>query len=160
MRNVCFKKALVVGIIVLFLGVGFQPALANEVSIAKTSDVEEDCLECQPVNRVDLLRVRLLLIRLETITNIILSKFGHIPDIEEKCGEILDIIHSNRVIGTLIFCISLYLLLIPMFLFGQTLFEIIEGLKDKPILVGILTSFLSFYGRIFAGLMYFWLDLC
>ena len=38
MRNDCCKKGLVVGIIVLFLGVGFQPALANEVSITKTSE--------------------------------------------------------------------------------------------------------------------------
>ena len=81
------KKALVCGVILLFLGVGFQPALANKVSISSVSDVEEDCLECQPVNRVELLRVKLLLIRLEVFTNVILSKFGHIPEIREKCEE-------------------------------------------------------------------------
>ena len=83
-------KILVVGIIVLFLGVGFQPALANEIS-----DVEEDC-GCQPVSRVDLLKVKLLLIRLEAFTNVILSKYEHIPEIQEECGEILDRITSLR----------------------------------------------------------------
>ena len=86
------RKVLVVGVILLFLGVGFQPALADEVSTNIVSDVDEDCFECQPVNRVDLLRIRLLLIRVEVFTNIILSKFGHIPKIQEKCG-----ILSNRV---------------------------------------------------------------
>jgi len=89
------KKALVVGIIVLFLGVVFQPALANEISINNTSNINEDC-GCQGVNRVDLLRVKLLLIRLEVFTNILLTNFGHIPELTEKCEEILDIIHSNR----------------------------------------------------------------
>ena len=78
--EVNMKKALVICIILLFLGVGFQPALANEVS-----DVDEDCLECQPVNRIDLLKVKLLLIRVEAITNVILSKYGHIPEVAEKC---------------------------------------------------------------------------
>ena len=89
------KKALVVGIIVLFLGVGFQPALANEVSTNIVSDVDEDCLECQPVNRADLLRVRLLLIRLEVFINIVLSIFGHIPKIVTICEEILEILKNG-----------------------------------------------------------------
>ena len=37
MRNVCFKKALVVGIIVLFLGVGVYPAVAGESIISERS---------------------------------------------------------------------------------------------------------------------------
>ena len=90
MRDRVFKKGLVAGIIVLFLGVGFQPAFANEISIPETSD-NEDC-ECQGINRFELFRAKLLLIRLEVFTNILLSKFGHIPEIAEKCQEI-----SNRI---------------------------------------------------------------
>ena len=37
------KKALVIGVILLFLGVGLKPALANEIPISNTSDVDEDC---------------------------------------------------------------------------------------------------------------------
>ena len=92
MSSKYFMKVLVVCIIVLFLGVGFQPALANEISTTTVSDVDEDCLECQPVNRIDLLKVRLLLIRVEVLTNILMQRFGHIPEIKEKCEEI-----SNRI---------------------------------------------------------------
>ena len=96
MRNVCLKKGLVIGIIVLFLGVGFQPALANEISTNMVSDVDEDCLECQPVNRVEILKVKLLLIRIEAITNILLSRFGHITEVKEKYQELSDRIITLR----------------------------------------------------------------
>ena len=42
-----FKKGLVVGLIILFIGIGIQPTISNEIQITKTSDVEEDCIECQ-----------------------------------------------------------------------------------------------------------------
>ena len=71
--------------------------------IKAVSDIGEDC-GCQTVNRVDLLRFKLLLIRVEVITNIILSKFGHIPEVEEKCQDILDIIHSSKVLDYPIIC--------------------------------------------------------
>ena len=77
------RKVLVFCIIVLFLGVGFQPALANEIF-----DVDEDCFDCQPISRVELLKVKLSLIKIEAITNIILSRFSHILEIREKCQEI------------------------------------------------------------------------
>ena len=101
-----------VGITILFLGVGFQPALANEISTNIVSDVDEDCLDCQPVNRVELLKVKLLLIRIEAFTNIILSRFGHIPEVKEKCEEILDIINSeglNDIICNILMRIGIFL---------------------------------------------------
>ena len=82
------KKAIVIGVILLFLGVGFQPALA-------VSDVDKDCLECQPVSRVDNFRVKLLFIRLEVVINVILSKFAHIPEIVTICKEILEILNDG-----------------------------------------------------------------
>ena len=42
MKGSWYKKGLVVGIIILFIVVGIQPAFANEVSITTTSDIEED----------------------------------------------------------------------------------------------------------------------
>ena len=93
------RKLLVFGIILLFLGVGFQPALANEISTNTVSDVDEDCIECQPVSRVDLLKVRLLLIRLEVFTNVILSRFGNIPRVSEKNEEIYDKISTLKEIN-------------------------------------------------------------
>ena len=60
---------------------------ANEI-------VDEECLECQPVSRVDLLKVRLWLIRLGVAINSILSKFNHIPEVKEKCEEVSDRINE------------------------------------------------------------------
>ncbi|KYK20799.1 hypothetical protein AYK24_03690 [Thermoplasmatales archaeon SG8-52-4] len=45
MPNSLFKKGLVVGIIVLFIGVGIQPAISNEVSIPTISDSGKDSIE-------------------------------------------------------------------------------------------------------------------
>ena len=87
-RNNILKNSIVISVILLFLGVGFQPALADEISTTVVSDVDEDCLDCQPVNRVELLRVKLLLTRLEVFTNILMSKFGHIPGIADECEEV------------------------------------------------------------------------
>ena len=69
---------------------------ANEISKNVVSDVDEDCLECQTVRKVDILKVRFLLIKIEAFTNIILSKFGHIPEIRKKCGEISEGIITFR----------------------------------------------------------------
>ena len=90
-----------VGITILFLGVGFQPALANEISTTTVSDVDEDCFECRPVNKVDVLKLRLLLIRLKAITNIIKMRFGDISEIQERCEEVLELINSGVL---LLFC--------------------------------------------------------
>ena len=82
------KKALVVGIIVLFIGVGVQPAFANEVSITnKTSDVEEDC-NCNPVSNLHLVRLERILNRVESYTNIISIFSNRNPVIQEKCEEL------------------------------------------------------------------------
>ena len=147
------KKALVIGVILLFLGVGFQPALANEIS-----DVDEDCLECQPVNRVDILRVKLLLIRLEILINSRLSKYNHIVEVTENYQEIHDRILKFRVMNDifileskledgnlLLKCISLFmltysLLFIALFFFGLSQNSRIP--KIKEILHGIACNFL------------------
>ena len=43
MKKNIVRKGLVIGIIVLFIGIGFKPALSNEVTIPKISNSEEDC---------------------------------------------------------------------------------------------------------------------
>ena len=128
-----------VGITILFLGVGFQPALANEVSTNVVSDVDENCDECQPVNRVDLLKVRLLLIRIEAFTNVILSKLGQYQEIKEKCHEILDVIHKNRELDNIIICIILGILILlvdRLFEFMLYLDKIFPILKDISDIIG------------------------
>ena len=133
------KKALVIGVILLFLGVGVQPALANEVSNT-VSDVDEDCIECQPVNRIDILKVKLLMIRVEAITNVIISKYGHIPEITEKYEEVLDIIDSSRVLDYPIIC-GILLILYNTF---SSLYEILAD-----IILNHRTLYLIFFPILF-----------
>ena len=57
-------------------------------NVVSASEIEKDCFECQPVNRIDIMKVKLFLFRTKAITNVILSTFGNIPEIQEKCQEI------------------------------------------------------------------------
>jgi hypothetical protein len=69
--------------------------LVPMTSVVGVSDVEDDC-GCEDVNRYDLFRVKLLLVRLKVYINIILLRFGFIPEVAEKCEEILDVIKSDE----------------------------------------------------------------
>jgi hypothetical protein len=67
------NKVIVIGIIALFIGVGIQPVISNEVTIPQTFDSEEDC-DCQSNGKTHL--AEKLLNRLEkneVFTNIIES---------------------------------------------------------------------------------------
>ena len=97
MRNVWYTKAFVLVIIVLFLGVGFQPALANEISTNIVSDVDEDC-NCKPINDIQVVRIERLLDRLENRINFILLRYGHLPEVAEKCEEVLGVINSDGLL--------------------------------------------------------------
>ena len=46
MPNKLVKKGLIIGIILLFIGIGIQPALSNELTIPTISDIEKEC-DCQ-----------------------------------------------------------------------------------------------------------------
>ena len=163
------KKALVVGVILLFLGVGVQPALANEISITNTS-VDEDC-GCQDVNRLELLRFKLLLIRLEILINSRLSKYNHIVEVTENYQEIHDRILKFRVMNDifileskledgnlLLKCISLFMLTYSLLFIAGFFFGLSEksgNPKIKEILDGIACNFLFtslYYWDIFAKL--------
>ena len=77
--------------------------LVPMTSVVGVSDVEEDC-ECQDVNRYDLFRVKLLLVRIKVITNILLLRFGHIPEVADKCFDILENLDLNKLQGSPIIC--------------------------------------------------------
>ena len=108
-------------------------------SVVGANEVE-DCIECQPVNRVDLLKVRLLLIRLEVFTNIILSRLGHIPEVEEKCQEASEriseiILQDNTVICNLLLITGIFVVAIA------ELIDMILNLfkQGSPLYILILT---------------------
>ena len=89
-------------------------------SVVGASDFDEDC-NCKPINDLQLVKIERLLNRLENRINFILLKYGHIPEVKEKCEEILDVIHSNRVLDYPIIC-GILLILYNTF---SSLYEII-----------------------------------
>ena len=63
------KEILIFGIIFLFIGVGIQPAFANEnISIDRPSENIDEC-NCQIVDNYKLVRIKSLLNRAESLLN-------------------------------------------------------------------------------------------
>ena len=66
------KTILAIGVIALFIGVGIQPAISNEVTIPKISDDKEDYIECQSDGKTNLAEKLLnKLEKNEVISNVI-----------------------------------------------------------------------------------------
>jgi len=117
-------------------------------SVVGVSDVDEDC-GCQVVNRYDLFRVKLLLVRLKVITNILLLRFGHIPEVAEKCYEILENLDINKLWDSPIICDTLYQL---SGYFGSWywFFNILstDVFEENPILSNIFNNISMFFAMI------------
>lgn len=97
MQNRTIKKSLVIGIIVLFIGVVFEPVLANEISISKTYDIEEECNICQPVSKLHLIKLKSLIDKIDKVEkyeNILSLMYKLNPEIEEKYQEISNLINN------------------------------------------------------------------
>ncbi|UCF49492.1 MAG: hypothetical protein JSU91_07020 [Thermoplasmatales archaeon] len=87
--NPVLYKALVVGVIVLFIGVGVQPAIAD-VSNISISDSNEDCNLCPKVSKQHIVRIKGLIDGLDTL-NTKLSKVSKLnPELEEKYQDLSD----------------------------------------------------------------------
>jgi hypothetical protein len=89
----------------------FQPVFAVENRV-NTDNIEmvEDC-DCQEIDRQNLVRLKFLLKNLKFVTNILINRFGHIPEIKEKCQEVVDFIRaSSSFSNPVIICIMLYLI--------------------------------------------------
>ena len=70
-------------------------------SVVGANEVE-DC-NCNPtISDLQLVRIERLLNRLENRINFILLRYGHIPEVAEKCEEVLDSINSDGFLE--IFC--------------------------------------------------------
>ncbi|UCF49716.1 MAG: hypothetical protein JSU91_08205, partial [Thermoplasmatales archaeon] len=93
-RNpVVLYKTLVVGIIVLLLGIGIQPAIAN-VSNISISDSKDDCEICPKVSNKNLVLIKSLINRLEIFEKqlSVLSRFY--PEFEDKYQEVSEAIST------------------------------------------------------------------
>jgi len=99
------KKIIIIGIIALFFGISVQPAFAIEKYLS-TDDiiVGEDC-DCQVEDNINQMRAKFLLTRIKNITNNVLSKYGHIPEVKETCEKVIEITNSEGFLEN--FCLGL-----------------------------------------------------
>jgi len=93
MKEKILYKSLVIGIVVLFIGVGIQPAFANNVSISKKSDKENDCNLCaKKVNRLNYYNNQLSLL------------YRQHPEFKEKYKNLKEKILNYQVLDKDSFC--------------------------------------------------------
>lgn len=85
---VMLYKSLVVGVILLFIGVGIQPAIANNLS-----NSDDDCDICQPISKEHLVILKSLTKQLETYTNRLMLESKHYLEFEDKYQEL-----SNKIL--------------------------------------------------------------
>ena len=162
------KKILVVGVIVLFIGIGMQPAIANNVSITKTSYSEEECDICPKASKKHIERLINMLDRIEKY-DYQLSEFSKInPELEDKYQElskritIFDEMNEElkKVVSgdsITVFCDLLGfitgVLLIPFILYTISFY----GNDNYPILKSVLLPFILFISILgFTGFILYW----
>ena len=150
-----YKKGLVVGVIVLFLGVGIQPAFASETN---TTIVEsEDCIECQVSDGYSLLKARLLLFRLKVVTNIISSSsLRDLSEVKKDCEEILDIIDSIISVDYPMICILLHSYRMSIYGLGIISFDLSCEVTNPQIvyLLRIMIAWIDAITRAIADIEY------
>jgi hypothetical protein len=95
----------------------------DEETISNIEYIEnvEDC-DCQEEDISNPFMVKLLLSKVEVLTNILMSKYGHIPEIKEKCQELLEIINSNRQLDKSLFPIICAIL--------EDILDIVESINE------------------------------
>jgi hypothetical protein len=101
MQKSIIKKGLVAGIIVLFIGIGVQPAFAVDISNNRPSEYIEDC-GCE-INDNNLVRIKSLLKRIESLLDrveirikLITTLYKDHPEVIEDCEEISEKITTFR----------------------------------------------------------------
>ena len=149
MRTYCLKNGLVVGVILLFIGIAIQPAIAvNPIS----TDNEDDCDICPKISNLHLVRLRSLINRVETPDNklSVISKFH--PKLAEKYQELFNRITTLKEINKElkpyipwyehpIICIILYSLLLPSFTILAIMQNIYERIESYSLLFFLLFPF-------------------
>ena len=138
------KEILITGIICLFIGVGIQPAFANEnISINRTSSENiEDC-NCQDADNYDIVRVKSLLNkaermlkRVEIFTKLIPILSKNNPEVIEDCEELSNRINAFKeinerpLLSPKVICYALEAMELMTFLMAILIFAIAIGFED------------------------------
>ena len=131
-------KILAIGIIVLFIGVGIHPAFAVDTKQSMVNKASKEDCGCKEVDNRHLGILEKQLDRLEVYSKLLLVLSRDIPEVKEKCEEILDIINRNRQSDHLISCAILELIYIPLEYIADSLAHLWAYLhsifKDNPII--------------------------
>ena len=127
-------------------------------SVVSANEVKDS--NCKPtISELQVVRIERLLDRLESRINFILLRYGHIPEVEEKCEEVLDVIHSSRILDYSIICSILGNLGNTFASLYESLISILDNHPNNLILhliirpflitVGYLTLFFYLIGSMF-----------
>jgi len=98
-------------------------------------DKQQDC-DCQEVDDLNPFMVKLLLNKLKIFTNILSTRFGHIPKVADKCNEILDNINLSSQ-NSIILCSLLLPIYYSIIAFYLVVDVILSFLVPFRILTGI-----------------------
>ena len=91
------KILIVVGITILFLGVGIQPAIAVTTN---TSDIDDNCNLCPKVKKHNIVRLKSLLNRLDQYDNQLSALSKKYPEVAEKSQELSERITTIKEMNT------------------------------------------------------------
>ncbi len=150
-KPVVFYKMLVIGVIILFIGIGIQPAIASNISITKTSDSEDECNLCPSVTKKNLVRLKGIVNSIDKYDNI-LSKFSkRDPQIAVKYQELSNVIFNSNneleynlpIQNNMSICDILVLLLFPILMFGSPFFKLYDYSVENSKLLLLFISLLG-----------------
>jgi hypothetical protein len=143
-----FYKTLVIGVIVLFIGIGIQPAIANNVSITKASESEDDCDICPTITNRNLARVKSMVNKIENNDNSLSLLSKQCPKIAVKYQEISNkIINSNKdlehnipLVSSLTICDIIALFMFPILMFGAPFLNLYDySIENSKVLLFIIS---------------------
>lgn len=86
-KSAMLYKTLVVGVIVLFIGTGVQPAIAT---VEPTTIESDDCSLCPKVSNQQIDKLKNSIDRIKQIKNELSLIAKYYPEIEEKCKDLSD----------------------------------------------------------------------
>ena len=108
-------------------------------SVIGVSDVNDN-YGCNVISSRNLVRFERLLARFEVYHNTILLKYRNIPEVQEKCQELLDIINSNRKLDNSIICAILESIFYKVKDLGLYVLNLSEDYEDNLIMKWIFIS--------------------
>lgn len=144
MKKKLSKKIIVIATILLFLGLAVKPITSLETirnnSIKSVKEVsvssgEIDC-DCEVVDNEYPVFVEQKLHKIEVMVRLLSIRYGDIPEVKEKCNEILELLDSDRPLCDLLQILVLGFLALTSYYFGK--------LYDSDTTIGLII-----YGCIF-----------